>query len=324
MASQTEYQEPELPDKECFEPLPYRFLLWCALWPYFFILLVARLVPSFLGRMSKPTKPPSLRVLLLCAPLTVLQLVFAVVFLPVLWFDYDRYLRDIGEKGKKLESNPEEGISHNMVTWLYTRHLEHPWFKPDLLAPDTELRQAAKNLDAPHYILRALPPRGPRPQMMEGLPQRQLTQLPSSDETKLLESMVFDGLFKAMGKKVEVGPSPMEGTGALGVRWENPRCCPDLKMNKQEFVHQHSFDKSWHMLLAPADAYEVLEKGWGERGPPHVVWGLAPVGMCLVYAPRNAEERLVFLDILAASCRYCEDETYWEGGRDWKGKSKAQ
>lgn len=60
------------------------------------------------------------------------------------WFDYDRYQRDIGEKGKKLPHNPDEGISHNMVTWLYTRHLEHPWFKPDLLTSDTTLRQAAK------------------------------------------------------------------------------------------------------------------------------------------------------------------------------------
>lgn len=320
MAPRTEHPEPELPEKEC------RFLLWCALWPYFFILVVARLVPSFLGRTSKPTKPPSLRVLLLCAPLTVLQLVFAVIFFPVCWFDYDRYLRDIGEKGEKLPHNPNEGTSHNMVTWLYTRHLEHPWFKPDLLTPDDTLRQAAKDPNASRYILKPLSKRpGPRPQMMEGLPQRQLTQLPSSDETKFLESMVFDGLFKAMGKKVVVGRSLLEGTGALGVQWEeNPRCCPDLKMNKQEFVHQHSFDKSWHVLLAPADACEVLGKGWGERGPPQAVWGMAPVGMCLVYAPRNADERLVFLEILAASCRYCEDETCWEEGRDGKGKSKAQ
>jgi len=108
------------------------------------------------------------------------------------------------------------------------------------------------------------------------------------------------------------------------VRWaENPRCCPDLKMNKQEFVHQHSFDKSWHVLLAPADACELLKKRWGERGPPQAVWGMAPVGMCLVYTPRNAEECIVFLDILAASCRYCEDETCWEDG-DGTGKSKAQ
>ena len=41
----------------------------------------------------------------------------------------------------------------------------------------------------------------------------------------------------------------------------------------QEFVHQHSLDKSWHILLAPGDAREVIIKGWGERGPPHVALG---------------------------------------------------
>lgn len=77
--------------------------------------------------------------------------------------------------------------------------------------------------------------------------------------------------------------------------------------NRQEFCHVHSIDRSWHVLLSAADALEVLAKGWGERGPPQAVMGMAPVGMMLVYAPRNEEERLVFLDILAASSRYCED-----------------
>lgn len=82
---------------------------------------------------------------------------------------------------------------------------------------------------------------------------------------------------------------------------------PNTTENRQEFIHQHSLDKSWHLLLSPADALETLAKGWGERGPPHVVWGMAPLGMVLIYAPRDEEERMVFLDLLAASSRYCED-----------------
>lgn len=92
---------------------------------------------------------------------------------------------------------------------------------------------------------------------------------------------------------------------------------------RQEFVHQHSIDKSWHALLSPADALEVLAKGWGERGPPQAVLGMAPVGMMLLYAPRNKEERMVFLGILAASSRYCED-TEEKGGAGVKGKEHAQ
>lgn len=146
-----------------------------------------------------------------------------------------------------------------------------------------------------------------------------------------------------MGQKVYVGQSLQEGTGALGARWTDERCCDDLKRTKyvwgvcmyegtgrndrswmgahrQEFAHQHSLDKSWHLLLSPADAIEVLAKGWGERGPPQALMGMAPVGMMLLYAPRNKEERLVFLDILAASSRYCEDATTEEG----KGWVRAQ
>jgi len=119
--------------------------------------------------------------------------------------------------------------------------------------------------------------------------------------------MVFDGYLKSLIDKVEVGRSLQEGTGALGARWRSTRCCEDLKRNKQEFAHQHSLDKSWHVLLSPAHAFEVINKGWEERGPPQATLGMAPVGMVLVYAPRNEGERLLFLDTLMASKRYCEE-----------------
>jgi hypothetical protein len=49
---------------------------------------------------------------------------------------------------------------------------------------------------------------------------------------------------------------------------------------------------------------EVLDKGWGERGPPFAAQGMGPVGMMLVYAPRFEEERHVFLEILKAAYAY--------------------
>ncbi len=308
-------QHEERQDKEVFEPLPFRLLLWGALWPYFLILTVARYVPDSLGRLRKPTEPPDLRVFLLCAPLALVQLGLASFFFFVLWYDYDRYQRDIGEKDQPLPHKPDEGTTHGVATWLYTRYLEHPWFKPDMHRPDVRLRRAKASPNARTFILRPLPyRRGPRPRMMEGLPQRQLTQLPSEKDTQLLEGMTFHGIFKT-NPKIEVRNSPLEGTGALGVRWkEAPTDCPDLQQNMQEFLHQHSFDKSWHVLLAPADACEVLDKGWGERGPPQAVQGMAPPGMCFLYAPRDAEERLVFMDIVAGSYQYCLDTTCGKGG----------
>jgi hypothetical protein len=321
------------PNKECDEPLPYRLLLWAILWPYFLILTVARHVPDFFGRMKKSTSPPDLRVLVLCSPLVALEFALASFFLPVLWYDYDRYLCDIGEKNKTLPQKPEDGVTHGLLTWLYTRYLEHPWMKVDVHNPDEVLCQARDDPLAPKYILHELPLRkGPRPRMMEGLPQRQLTQLPPHHESDILEGMVFQGLFKG-AKEVEVGRSLLEGTGAMGVRWKldaleprHRRCCRDLEQNEQEFVHQHSLDKSWHVLLAPRDACEVLRTGWGERGPPQAALGMAPAGMCFIYAPRNAEERFVFMDILAAACRYCEGDGNIQkvGGEGGGGKGKGE
>jgi hypothetical protein len=83
-------------------------------------------------------------------------------------------------------------------------------------------------------------------------------------------------------------------------------------------------DRSWHVLLSAADAIEVLEKGWGERGPPQAVMGMAPVGMTLVYAPRNEAERMAFLDILGASTRYCEDAVEETQGSGMAQKAHAQ
>ena len=125
--------------------------------------------------MTKPTQPPSLRVLLLCLPLVLVQAPLAAAAGPLLAYDYRRYLGDIGEKGRALRRAPEEGVHHGLVTWLFTRYLEHPWFKIDTLALGDDLRRAATDRDAPHFLLSPLPHRkGPRPLLMQGLPQRQV------------------------------------------------------------------------------------------------------------------------------------------------------
>jgi hypothetical protein len=58
---------------EVEDPWPLKALLGLALWPYFFILTVARYLPLSLGGTDKPTHFPTLRVLALCLPLTLLQ-----------------------------------------------------------------------------------------------------------------------------------------------------------------------------------------------------------------------------------------------------------
>jgi hypothetical protein len=75
--------------------------------------------------------------------------------------------------------------------------------------------------------------------VMQGLPQRQLTQLPSAEETSLLNNLVFEGYLKSLGT-VEIGPSLQEGTGALGARWRDARCCEGaVQEETQRAGHHH-------------------------------------------------------------------------------------
>lgn len=76
-------------------------------------------------------------------------------------------------------------------------------------------------------------------------------------------------------------------------------------------------DGSTSICLHPWDANEVIQNGWGERSPLAVmsevwIWRFLhhrilrtrtplPYNMVMVYAPRNAEEEIVFNHILAAS-----------------------
>jgi hypothetical protein len=149
-----------------------KLLLGLALWPYFFILTASRCLPLSLGGMDKPTHFPSLRILALCWPLTLLQTGLALCFLPVLLWDYRaRYLESIGERGSELPQKPKEGVSHGVATWLFTRYIEQPLFKVDTLRPDEAMLQAATGAGGEkgrRYLLRSLPYRaGGRPLIMQ-------------------------------------------------------------------------------------------------------------------------------------------------------------
>lgn len=131
MTSQRRPQRDELDD-----PWPLKAMMGLALWPYYLILTAARFLPLSLGGMDQPTHFPTLRLLVLCWPLTLLQAGLGLVFSPLLYWDYTyRYLESIGERGKGLRHAPEDGVHHGVATWLFTRYIEQPPFKPDALQP---------------------------------------------------------------------------------------------------------------------------------------------------------------------------------------------
>lgn len=58
-----------------------------------------------------------------------------------------------------------------------------------------------------------------------------------------------------------------------------------------EFAHIHHSDNSQHVVLAPLDAAEAIEKGWAVRFPLAGGGGVAgQEGRVMVYAPRDEAE----------------------------------
>lgn len=176
MVMHSQYSKMTRPQRdELDDPWPLKAMLGLALFPFFLILTVARFLPSSVGGMDKPTHLPTLRVLVLCWPLTLMQVGLAFLFSPLLYWDYtSRYLESIGERGKDLRHAPEGGVRHGVATWLFTRFVEQPLFKPDLLTPDARMLRAAAGIGgggkerARRFLLTPLPYRkGSRPVIMQ-------------------------------------------------------------------------------------------------------------------------------------------------------------
>jgi len=67
----------------------------------------------------------------------------------------------------------------------------------------------------------------------------------------------------------------------------------------REFAHLHE-DGSFHLVLAPEDEQEVIDKGWGLHHP----WKDRGVNEILVYAPRNDGEIEILKPVIEASYRF--------------------
>lgn len=71
----------------------------------------------------------------------------------------------------------------------------------------------------------------------------------------------------------------------------------------REVSHVHNqTDYSAHVVLAPKDAVQVIQKGWGQF---HGLAGkLLPQAYVLLYSPRNDDEIDLLLEIVRASIGY--------------------
>jgi hypothetical protein len=158
--------------------------------------------------------------------------------------------------------------------------------------------------------IETLPQRaGPRP-VVEGISKhRQVTQLPSLEETihTCLRDLVADFTVR-YPQQTYLGRSTFEDQGIT--LFARHRVYNDTKYYG-EILCAHSSDSFMHLTLNPTDAKMVIEKGWGQQHPlasrraSWFYWGgnqPAPVPGCLmlIYAPKGEAELQIIEQIISA------------------------
>lgn len=134
--------------------------------------------------------------------------------------------------------------------------------------------------------LKLKPRLGQKPETTSNLPHSQLTQHGPDHIIAKLHKWSF--------ALPDIGNQPsgisVPGSRALVVH-DGVACNHEAFMIGREFahIHPHPDSGSMHLMLPAEDAVEVTSKGWGED---HylVTQGHWPVGLVMVFSPRNEEE----------------------------------
>ena len=136
--------------------------------------------------------------------------------------------------------------------------------------------------------------RGAAPETTNGLPHSQLTQH-GPDE---IVQKLHDWCFRLPGVVNEPSGISVPGARALVID-DDVEADSEAFMIGREFAHIHPQpdNGSMHVKLPPADASELVSKGWGED---HylVTQGQYPPGLVMLFSPRNEEELETILSIL--------------------------
>jgi glutathione S-transferase len=144
---------------------------------------------------------------------------------------------------------------------------------------------------------------GARPQISESIPHQQISDNPSPE----LHQQTRERFLALPGN--DTGPSLISVKGATALFLsEGCPCNPAAVFRGREYAHIHpAYDGSFHMVLSQADCEEVLKKGWGELHP-YARTGETQPTATMIYAPRNAAEIDVIMDIAAASQGFAQRE----------------
>jgi len=153
---------------------------------------------------------------------------------------------------------------------------------------------------------------GSRPKVGGIFPQRQLEGLaPAYMWNKLNTYMI--SLASEYPTILRIAPSALEGqVDALFLRRSPAERVTDNTLSSRilatmaprlEITHVHDTDGSLHISLSPADAAEVVRKGWGTR---HRLAGKlgVPASYTLIFGPRDDAELAIVKEIIATGVEY--------------------
>ncbi|KAL9084719.1 MAG: hypothetical protein Q9159_005074 [Coniocarpon cinnabarinum] len=230
---------------------------------------------------------------------------FLYVILRSIYQNYARW-RNLGEGG--LPANPLGW----MIQWLFRPLGLHDMISlwPYSYPPYTSLHGAAAKRS---YLKRPLPTRDEaRPLVSEMwiAPQRQESGSAPVEEgvheaqRRLLDELVADS------KSLRIGTSRQEARGPALWLAEGLQPPKWARWTRGECAHVH-LDSDWsgHVSLSPADAAEVVSKGWGQR---HMLSQWFHIGFTFIYAPRTKEQMDVVREVYEASCRCMVEEAQTE------------
>lgn len=146
---------------------------------------------------------------------------------------------------------------------------------------------------------------GQMPETTDRLPHSQLTQHGPDDVIKKLHEWCFS-LVNVANRPSGIS---VPGSRAL-VMHDGVECNHQAFMIGREFahIHPHPDSGSMHVMLQPKDALEVTQKGWGED---HylVTQGHFPLGLVLIFSPRDDEELETVKLIVKSSYEFATGET---------------
>jgi hypothetical protein len=234
---------------------------------------------------------------------------FLLIALAILIILYILFKRNYRQYASGLREDP------SYLLWLITQFINFKgWSKEEYCLATNDF----KSIDNSGYLTdKDIPIRNQsRPKMLRGVPHRQLTQQAPDDIMyemhKYMESISiprYGG--EAINNQVLLrGQSVVEYTGADALFLPNAN---QKTFEKGEFVHLHSNDGSFHMILHPSDAKLLINKQWAEKFP---LVGVnlfnkvtVPDTYLIVYAPQNENELKIWKIILNACISYNRDKT---------------